>query len=87
MFTTALDFHARVRLINYIRKEVWAPLSLLSEWFHDGIQKPPAPSLKMLSGKETIFSSDDYLLPVIEDDPLLCESRATEAHDPVNLCQ
>ena len=32
-FTTALDFHARVRLINYIRKEVWAS-SHYFRWDH-----------------------------------------------------
>ncbi|KAH9030338.1 S-adenosyl-L-methionine-dependent methyltransferase [Lactarius pseudohatsudake] len=53
----ALDFHDRVRLINYIRKE-----------------KPPASSLQALSGKEPFFLSDHYLLPVIEDDPLLLNS-------------
>ncbi|KAF8272591.1 S-adenosyl-L-methionine-dependent methyltransferase [Lactarius quietus] len=53
----ALDFHARVRLINYIRKE-----------------KPSAASLQKLNGKEPFFLSDDYLLPVIEDDPLLLNS-------------
>ncbi|KAH9073434.1 S-adenosyl-L-methionine-dependent methyltransferase [Lactarius deliciosus] len=57
----ALDFHDRVRLINYIRKEVWAS-NLQHRVF------------KQLSGKEPFFSSDDYLLPVIEDDPLLLNS-------------
>ncbi|KAI0265674.1 S-adenosyl-L-methionine-dependent methyltransferase [Gloeopeniophorella convolvens] len=36
--------------------------------------KPTASSLRSLSGTEPLFSSDDYLVPVIEDDPLLLES-------------
>ncbi|TDL19665.1 protein arginine N-methyltransferase [Rickenella mellea] len=50
----ALDFHSRVRLINYIRKE-----------------KSEPHTLTRLSGKEEFLSSDVYLQPVIEDDPLL----------------
>ncbi|KAI0060468.1 S-adenosyl-L-methionine-dependent methyltransferase [Artomyces pyxidatus] len=53
----ALDFHKRVRLINYIRKE-----------------RPTAASLQSLTGTEPFFSSDDYLVPVIEDDPLLVDT-------------
>ena len=30
-----------------------------------------AASLQGLNGKESFFSSDDYLLPALEDDPLL----------------
>ncbi|THH21417.1 hypothetical protein EW146_g166 [Bondarzewia mesenterica] len=50
----SLDFHGRIRLINYIRKE-----------------KPTAQSLQSLEGNESFLSSDDYLRPVLEDDPLL----------------
>ena len=80
MFTIALDFHARVRLINYIRKEVWASSHYFRWDLHCGTQKPPASSLQALSGNEPFFLSDDYLLPVIEDDPLLCESYAGKYH-------
>ncbi|KAG6890579.1 hypothetical protein C0992_000397 [Termitomyces sp. T32_za158] len=50
----SLDFHGRIRLINYIRK-----------------QKPSPADLNLLNGHESFFTSDDYLLPTLEDDPLL----------------
>ncbi|KAF9646710.1 protein arginine N-methyltransferase [Thelephora ganbajun] len=50
----ALDFHQRVRLVNYIRK-----------------QKPSAADLSSLTGAEPFFTNDQYLIPAIEDDPLL----------------
>ncbi|KAI5123085.1 hypothetical protein M0805_001441 [Coniferiporia weirii] len=49
-----LDFHARARLINYIRKE-----------------KVGAAQVTALTGREPFFTSDEYLIPVVEDDPLL----------------
>ncbi|EPQ54848.1 protein arginine N-methyltransferase [Gloeophyllum trabeum ATCC 11539] len=50
----SLDFHQRIRLINYIRK-----------------QKPSAAEVSNLKGDEAFFASDEYLLPALEDDPLL----------------
>ncbi|EJD51065.1 S-adenosyl-L-methionine-dependent methyltransferase [Auricularia subglabra TFB-10046 SS5] len=48
-----LDFHQRVRLVNYIRK-----------------QGPPPDQLNALTGNETFFSDDAFLVPVIQNDPL-----------------
>jgi protein arginine N-methyltransferase 3 len=50
----SLDFHQRIRLINFIRKN-----------------KPPATSVTSLTGSEAFLSLDEYLIPAIEDDPLL----------------
>ncbi|TFK40493.1 protein arginine N-methyltransferase [Crucibulum laeve] len=50
----SLDFHGRVRLINYIRKNNSSPAEV--------------PSLK---GSEPWFTSDEYLIPALENDPLL----------------
>ncbi|KAH9480672.1 Ribosomal protein arginine N-methyltransferase rmt3 [Psilocybe cubensis] len=50
----SLDFHGRVRLINYIRKT----------------KASPSEALK-LEGKEPWFQSDEYLVPVVENDPLI----------------
>ncbi|EJC98461.1 S-adenosyl-L-methionine-dependent methyltransferase [Fomitiporia mediterranea MF3/22] len=49
-----LDFHGRVRLVNYIRKV-----------------KPSTVDVNALTGQEAFFSTDEYLIPVIQDDPLL----------------
>ncbi|KAG5654313.1 hypothetical protein H0H81_004732 [Sphagnurus paluster] len=50
----SLDFHGRIRLINYIRKT-----------------KPSPADLSVLTGSEAFLTSDEYLLPTLEDDPLL----------------
>ncbi|TFK27687.1 arginine N-methyltransferase 3 [Coprinopsis marcescibilis] len=50
----ALDFHGRVRLINYIRKH-----------------KLSASDALAIIGTEEWFSADEYLVPVLENDPLL----------------
>ena len=34
-------------------------------------QKPTSTDVSNLTGAESFFSSDEYLIPVIEDDPLL----------------
>ncbi|KAF6755854.1 arginine N-methyltransferase 3 [Ephemerocybe angulata] len=49
-----LDFHGRVRLINYIRKNKLTPAQA-----------------RELKGSEPWFKSDEYLVPVIESDPLI----------------
>lgn len=41
------------------------------------IQKPAALSVTALSGEEDFFTSDKYLIPVIEDDPLLRKSSGS----------
>ncbi|KAF9464204.1 protein arginine N-methyltransferase [Collybia nuda] len=46
----SLDFHRRIRLINYIRKTAF---------------------VSKLNGSEALFTEEKYLVPVIEDDPLL----------------
>ncbi|KAG6866179.1 hypothetical protein C0991_007729 [Blastosporella zonata] len=50
----SLDFHGRIRLINYIRKT-----------------KPSPADLSTLDGREPFLTSDEYLIPALEDDPLL----------------
>lgn len=35
------------------------------------LQTPTPEDVKNLTGAESLFSSDEYLIPVIEDDPLL----------------
>ncbi|KZT28706.1 S-adenosyl-L-methionine-dependent methyltransferase [Neolentinus lepideus HHB14362 ss-1] len=50
----SLDFHQRIRLVNYIRKEKLSGMDALN-----------------LKGDEAFFSADEYLLPSLEDDPLL----------------
>ncbi|KAG2009785.1 arginine N-methyltransferase 3 [Coprinopsis cinerea AmutBmut pab1-1] len=49
-----LDFHQRVRLINYIRKNKITPTEALA-----------------IRGTEEWFRTDEYLAPVVENDPLL----------------
>lgn len=49
-----LDFHGRIRLINWIRKE-----------------KPTPERVNALKGSEDFLKSDEHLVPVLEDDPLL----------------
>ncbi|KAH9922941.1 S-adenosyl-L-methionine-dependent methyltransferase [Fomitopsis serialis] len=51
----ALDPYQRIRLINWIRKRY----------------KPAPSEVLALKGHESLFASDEYLIPVIEDDPLL----------------
>ncbi|KAI5450050.1 hypothetical protein NCC49_003812 [Naganishia albida] len=49
------DDYARIRLVNYIRKE-----------------KPqPAELAKTIAKDHPLFTKDDYLIPVVENDPLL----------------
>ncbi|KAF7964712.1 hypothetical protein HWV62_3685 [Athelia sp. TMB] len=48
----SLDFHQRIRLINFIRKN------------------QPS-STTIFTGEEPFFTEDEYLKPVVEDDPLL----------------
>ncbi|KAJ2919153.1 hypothetical protein MD484_g1262, partial [Candolleomyces efflorescens] len=69
------DFHGRVRLINYIRKNRLTPAEALA-----------------LKGTEPWFSTDEYLVPVIENDPLIqvstddwsdSEDEEDEPTDPV----
>ncbi|KAG6809209.1 hypothetical protein H0H93_016016, partial [Arthromyces matolae] len=71
----SLDFHGRIRLVNYIRKT-----------------KPSPADLAALNGRESFLSSDEYLLPALEDDPLLQiqpddwsdddEEEETDSKDP-----
>ncbi|KAL0577118.1 hypothetical protein V5O48_004871 [Marasmius crinis-equi] len=66
----SLDIHGRIRLINFIRKTVRRrPQSFAIYSFSSVIQKPTPESVSQLGGSE--FSSDEYLRPVLEDDPLL----------------
>ncbi|EIM86222.1 S-adenosyl-L-methionine-dependent methyltransferase [Stereum hirsutum FP-91666 SS1] len=60
----ALDFHGRIRLINFIRRS-----------------KPPAANALALTGKESFFSSDEFLRPVLEDDPLLLNDTSDDWSD------
>ncbi|KIM43061.1 hypothetical protein M413DRAFT_443870 [Hebeloma cylindrosporum] len=53
----SLDFHGRVRLINYIRKHKLTPTDV-----------------SVVQGAEEWLSSDEYLVPVIENDPLIQSS-------------
>ncbi|CAA7261550.1 unnamed protein product [Cyclocybe aegerita] len=50
----SLDFHGRVRLINYIRNNKISSADALN-----------------LRGSEPWFASDEYLVPAIENDPLI----------------
>ncbi|EKM49814.1 uncharacterized protein PHACADRAFT_131660 [Phanerochaete carnosa HHB-10118-sp] len=59
----ALDTHQRIRLINWIRKEA----------SNNRIRTPSPANVKVLTGKEDFLREDKYLIPVIEDDPLLRE--------------
>ncbi|KXN82845.1 Ribosomal protein arginine N-methyltransferase rmt3 [Leucoagaricus sp. SymC.cos] len=59
-----LDFHGRVRLINYIRKNKLASRDALA-----------------LSGTESWLLSDEYLVPALEDDPLLQAGFAEDWSD------
>ncbi|RXW22484.1 hypothetical protein EST38_g3361 [Candolleomyces aberdarensis] len=58
------DFHGRVRLINYIRKNKLTPAEALA-----------------LKGIEPWFSTDEYLVPVIENDPLILEASTDDWSD------
>lgn len=72
-----LDFHGRIRLVNYIRKQVCFSLFAfvwLEDWLADCVwvrQKATAQNVAKLTGKEPFFTSDDYLIPAVEDDPYL----------------
>ncbi|TFK48794.1 S-adenosyl-L-methionine-dependent methyltransferase [Heliocybe sulcata] len=65
----SLDFHQRIRLVNYIRKE-----------------KVSAADASKLKGDEAFLSSDQYLLPALEDDPLLQvqEDDWSDEEDPIS---
>lgn len=43
-------------------------------------QKPTAPTVAALTGNEEFFVSDDYLIPVVEDDPLLRKTSSLPHH-------
>ncbi|KAF9046251.1 protein arginine N-methyltransferase [Panaeolus papilionaceus] len=59
-----LDFHGRVRLVNFIRRNSLSPEEALK-----------------LSGSEPWSTSDEYLLPVVENDPLLQLSASDDWSD------
>ncbi|KAI0248224.1 S-adenosyl-L-methionine-dependent methyltransferase [Lactifluus subvellereus] len=48
-------------------------------------EKPPVQSLQSLTGKESFFSSDNYLLPVIEDDSLLRNENGSNISAPSDI--
>jgi hypothetical protein len=73
----ALDAYQRIRLINYIRKEVSISdllIGRLQPYSRRSAQKP-APSTLNINGSEAFLNSDEYIKPVIEDDPLLRKLR------------
>lgn len=72
MALQALDFHGRVRLINYIRKNV-SSVCYGPFWYLSSEQKPTSNELADLQGTEPWFSTDQYLLPALENDPLIRE--------------
>ena len=67
----ALDIHGRIRLINYIRKNVIPCTrygSLATYLIYQNLSSEDA---RNLTGKGPSFLSDEYLIPVIENDALL----------------
>ena len=85
MPSLALDFHQRIRFINYIRKQV-APLLVFTLTRPCGSrlpQKPSATDLSSLTGVEPFFTDDQYLIPVMEDDPLLREHITNQTHPAI----
>jgi hypothetical protein len=66
-----LQLHQRIRLINYIRENVRSSL-IPHKPSPDGSFQPLTPeAIENLTGPESFLPSDDYIIPVIEDDPLL----------------
>jgi hypothetical protein len=66
-----LQLHQRIRLINCIRESVRSSL-IPHKSSPDGSFQPLTPeAIENLTGSESFLTSDDYLIPVIEDDPLL----------------
>ena len=67
--------YGRIRLINWIRKEVRVPTSLSTSSHlirnNEHAQKPTPAQVADLQPSADVLSSDAYLIPVLEDDPLL----------------
>ena len=59
-----LDFYARVRLVNFLRKN-----------------RPSPNEVKAYTAKETLFSDDAFLIPIIQDDPYLQMGGEEESDD------
>ena len=74
LFLLALDPYQRIRLVNWIRKEVRPQMLAIYNGPLTFTQKPAPSEVLALKGDESFFSSDEYLIPVLEDDPLLRES-------------
>lgn len=69
---TALDYYQRIRLINWIRKTVCRlHFALIASADNPEVQKPSVQEVNALTGKEELLLSDDWLVPALEDDPLL----------------
>ena len=67
---SALDFHGRIRLVNYIRRNV-RELGVIFVLMLTVSQKPSPKEVLELKGTEPWFASDEYLVPVLENDPFI----------------
>ncbi|KAJ7258773.1 arginine N-methyltransferase 3 [Mycena haematopus] len=65
----SLDTYRRIRLVNFIRKTVRIFCRVLRVL--DSPSESYPSTVGALDGTEELFSSDEYLHPVLEDDPLL----------------
>mgnify|MGYP006876498901 CR=1 FL=1 len=78
------DDYARIRLVNYIRKEVREDscLAVVSSLprvvlmcYWSALQKPrPLQLSSTIANDHPLFTNDDFLIPVVENDPLLRKS-------------
>jgi hypothetical protein len=66
-----LQLHQHIRLINCIRESVRSPLIPHKSSPDGSFQTLTPEAIENLTGPESFLTSDDYLIPVIEDDPFL----------------
>lgn len=61
----------------------WVELALFHSDRSHTSQKPSPSEVIALKGDESLFSSDEYLIPAVEDDPLLRASTFYLSHHPI----
>jgi hypothetical protein len=66
-----LQLHRCIRLINCIRESVRSSLIPHKSSPDGSFQTLTPEAIENLTGSESFLTSDDYIIPVIEDDPLL----------------
>ena len=70
-FSPDLDDYSRIKLINYIRQNVYYIRVLFSGSLQYLLPQNPSPSSLMSISTPYPWEQDTYLTPVLKDDPLL----------------